>query len=187
MSNIIRIKGKLTTGAPQLADLVDRELCIVIPDGDLYGRVNNTMVYLGGSKKADRDSPTFTGTPSSTTPGVNDNSTRIATTAFVQAVVAALGAGAGDMLKSVYDTDNDGKVNAAVNADQLGGVAAANYATQAFVNQAVANLVNTAPGALDTLNELAAALGNDANFASTVSGQIASKLDANSTIDGGTL
>lgn len=36
--------------------------------------------------------------------------------------------GAGDMLKSVYDTDNNGKVDAADNADKLGGVAAADYA-----------------------------------------------------------
>ena len=36
--------------------------------------------------------------------------------------------GAGDMLKSVYDTDNNGKVDNADNADKLGGVAAADYA-----------------------------------------------------------
>lgn len=186
MSNLIQIKGKLTSGAPSLAQLAERELCVVIPDGDLYGRMGGAIFYLGGSKKADKDSPTFTGTPSSTTPAVNDDSTRIATTAFVKAVIAALGAGSGDMLKSVYDTDNDGKVNAAVNADQLGGVGASSYATQAFVNQAVANIVNSAPGLLDTLNELAAALGNDPNFATTIAGQIATKLDANSTIDGGT-
>jgi len=37
------------------------------------------------------------------------------------------------------------------------------------------NLVGGAPGALDTLNELASALNNDANFATTVTNQIASK------------
>lgn len=36
--------------------------------------------------------------------------------------------GAGDMLKSVYDTDNNGKVDGADNADKLGGVAADQYA-----------------------------------------------------------
>ena len=39
----------------------------------------------------------------------------------------------------------------------------------------VANLVNAAPSTLDTLNELAAALGNDANFATTVTNSLAAK------------
>ena len=46
-------------------------------------------------------------------------------------------------------------------------------ATTAFVSTAVANLVDGAPGAIDTLNELAAALGDDANFATTVTNSIA--------------
>ncbi len=48
------------------------------------------------------------------------------------------------------------------------------------VNSGVAGLVNSAPAALDTLNELATALGNDPNFATTISGQIGGKLDASS-------
>jgi hypothetical protein len=43
------------------------------------------------------------------------------------------------------------------------------------VNQAVANVVDSAPAALDTLNELAAALGDDANFATTVTNALATK------------
>lgn len=49
-------------------------------------------------------------------------------------------------------------------------------ATTAFVSTAVANLVASAPATLDTLNELAAALGNDANFATTVTTSIGTKL-----------
>jgi hypothetical protein len=41
-------------------------------------------------------------------------------------------------------------------------------ATQTYVNTAISNLVDAAPGLLDTLNEIAAAIGDDANFASTV-------------------
>ena len=51
-------------------------------------------------------------------------------------------------------------------------------ATTAFVQTAVTNLVDAAPATLDTLNELAAALGDDPNFATTVSTQIGTKLDA---------
>jgi len=48
-------------------------------------------------------------------------------------------------------------------------------ATPADVTAAVAAVVDAAPGTLDTLNELAAALGDDANFASTVTTALAAK------------
>lgn len=49
-------------------------------------------------------------------------------------------------------------------------------ATTAFVSTAVSNLVAGAGAALDTLNELATALGNDANFATTISTSLGEKL-----------
>lgn len=49
-------------------------------------------------------------------------------------------------------------------------------ASTAFVAQAIAALVNSAPGTLDTLQELAAALGNDANFAATITNALAGKV-----------
>ena len=49
-------------------------------------------------------------------------------------------------------------------------------ATTAYVTTAIGNLVDSAPTALDTLNELAAALGDDANFSGTVTTSLASKL-----------
>lgn len=51
-------------------------------------------------------------------------------------------------------------------------------ATTAFVRTAVSNLVSSAPATLDTLNELAAALGNDANFATTITNSLSTKLDS---------
>ena len=51
------------------------------------------------------------------------------------------------------------------------------------VGTAISNLVDTAPATLDTLNELAAALGDDPNFATTVASSIATKLP----LAGGTL
>lgn len=44
------------------------------------------------------------------------------------------------------------------------------------INSALAALVSGAPGALDTINELATALGNDANFAASVASSIASRV-----------
>jgi hypothetical protein len=76
-----------------------------------------------------------------------------------------------------------------VTADQLTLTTAATGtnttapATTAFVQQEVAALVDSAPGTLNTLNELAAALGDDANFSTTVTNSIATKLP----LAGGTL
>jgi hypothetical protein len=56
------------------------------------------------------------------------------------------------------------------------GTSTTQVATTAFVGTAVSNLVASAPAALDTLNELAAALGNDASFSTTVTNSIAAKL-----------
>ena len=52
-----------------------------------------------------------------------------------------------------------------------------NYATVSYVNSEVAGIVSAAPATLDTLNELAAALNDDANFATTVTNQLALKAD----------
>ncbi|MBQ0345903.1 phage tail protein [Citrobacter freundii] len=76
---------------------------------------------------APKASPTLTGTPKAPTAAAGNNTTQLATTAFVQAAIAAL--------------------------------------------------VNSSPGALDTLNELAAALGNDPNFATTMTNALAGKMD----------
>lgn len=48
----------------------------------------------------------------------------------------------------------------------------------AAIAAAIDDVLNGAPGALDTLNELSAALGNDANFAATIANQIALKANA---------
>lgn len=91
---------------------------------NLQGIANaaTALANLGGAPLA---SPALTGTPTAPTQTVGNNTTRIATTAFVQAAVAAL--------------------------------------------------IDSSPGALNTLNELAAALGDDANFASTMTTALAGK------------
>lgn len=80
----------------------------------------STLAFDDGSNfrvLAALDSPTFSGNPTAPTPTTGNNSTRLATTAFVQASIS--GAGAGDMLKATYDSNNDGKVNAADQADNV--------------------------------------------------------------------
>jgi hypothetical protein len=60
--------------------------------------------------------------------------------------------------------------------------AATDAASKTYVDTAVANIVDSAPAALDTLNELAAALGDDASFSTTVATNIGQKLGATSTV-----
>jgi hypothetical protein len=61
------------------------------------------------------------------------------------------------------------------------------YATETYVGTAISNLVDAAPATLNTLNELAAALGDDANYASTISTALGNKLDSNYVTIGNTL
>ena len=77
-----------------------------------------------------------------------------------------------------------GTASYANNADTVDGRHASEFvlnsatsslATQTYVNTAVSNLVDAAPGTLDTLNELAAALGDDPNFATTIATSIGTK------------
>jgi hypothetical protein len=57
----------------------------------------------------------------------------------------------------------------------------ADFTDSAYVTTQINSVIDAAPGALDTLNELAAALGDDANFSTTITNQIAGKLDSAQT------
>ena len=63
------------------------------------------------------------------------------------------------------------------------GIPAIGLATETYVDTAINNLVGAAPGTLDTLNEIAEAIGDDANFVSTVNSSIASKADSITVTD----
>ena len=70
-------------------------------------------------------------------------------------------------------TEVDGKINSKANSSDV----YTKLQTDSQIDSKVAALVNQAPETLDTLDELAAALGDDPNFATTVSNQIGTKLD----------
>jgi len=82
-------------------------------------------------------------------------------------------------------TFNDVTINGTLNMDAATTatitnlstpVASGDAASKGYVDTQVANLVDSAPGTLDTLNELAAALGDDPNFSTTITTSIATKL-----------
>jgi len=60
-------------------------------------------------------------------------------------------------------------------------------ATTAYTDTAIANLVDSSPSALNTLNELAAAIGDDANFSTTITNSIATKAPINNPTFTGTV
>jgi hypothetical protein len=85
-------------------------------------------------------------------------------------------------LATVGEPDGVAELDATGNVplSQLGNVPAPDftgYATETYVNTAVSNLVDAAPATLDTLNELAAALNDDASFATTITNSLATKQD----------
>ncbi|MEP8691839.1 phage tail protein [Enterobacter hormaechei] len=127
---------------------------------------------------AQKESPVLTGTPKAPTAPEGTNNTQIASTAFVQALVTALNNALA--LKAPLASPTLTGVPTAPTAEQ-----AANntqIATTAFVKAAIAGLVGSTPEALDTLNELAAALGNDPNFATTVMNALAGKQPLDATL-----
>ena len=158
------------------------------------------------SQYAPKESPTFTGTPKAPTPAAGNNTTQIATTAFVQAALTALINGAPatlDTLKEIAAAiNNDPKFSTTINnalaqkaplsSPALTGTPTAptaaqsvnntQIATTAFVKSAIAAMVGSAPAALDTLNELAAALGNDPNFATTMLNALSGKQPLDNTL-----
>jgi len=225
----LALVGTQTVGGAKTFSLVPKSGQDASSGTDL---VRKSQVDSLLSAKAPLASPTFTGSPTAPTAVAGTNSTQIATTAFVNDAIADFGAG--DMAKSTYDTDNDGKVDAAEIADAVpwsgitskptsftpsshshsiaqvtglqtaldakaplaspaltgsptaptatGGTNTTQIATTAFVAAAIGALIDAAPGAMDTLNELAAALGDDPNFATTVTNALAGKLSAASNL-----
>lgn len=82
--------------------------------------------------------------------------------------IKILGGNPGDVLS----TDSSGTLSweAPTSTDGL--------ASESYVDTQISNLVDTAPSALNTLNELAAALNDDSNFASTVTTSLAAKANS---------
>ena len=78
---------------------------------------------------------------------------------------------------NVYADNLHGVLHNSVTATtQSAGDNSTKIATTAYTDTAISNLVDSSPSALNTLNELAAALGDDANFSTTVTNSIATKM-----------
>ena len=118
------------------------------------------------------------------TPNLNDgnifigDSNNLVTTASFATQVASAETSHADVV-----VDGDFTSAGIMTTDGSGGysVDSSTYATETYVDTAVSNLVDSAPATLDTLNELASALGDDANFSTTVTTSIGTKWTEDAT------
>jgi hypothetical protein len=145
--------GSITQGNPVSASItgagLSTELNIVLPNATALGLGNVT----NESKATMFSNPTFTGTVSG-----------------VAAAMVGLGAVTNESKLTMFASPAFTGIPTAPTA--TAGTNTTQLATTQYVRTEVANLVNSAPGALDTLDELAAALGDDASFATTVTTSI---------------
>ena len=87
----------------------------------------------------------------------------------LSALTAITSAGDNDLIY-VADTADGGSTYSSKRITR--GNLFSGIATESYVATQIANLVDGAPGALDTLNELAAALADDASFSTTITNLI---------------
>ncbi len=142
----------------------------------------NSMVLtnpLGGTFVVDGSNAAYASLAAYVTEGNQSNITQVGTLVSLDVLTSITTAN----IKTDYLLHANG--NAYVVSDftnDAGYLVAANlssYATESYVSNSIANLVASAPAALDTLNELANALGNDASFSTSVTNSLANKLNSN--------
>ncbi|EFE6610951.1 phage tail protein [Escherichia coli] len=204
IANTAFVKAAITAlinGAPGTLDTL-KEIAAAINNDPNYSTTINNALAL----KAPLASPALTGIPTAPTAAQGTNNTQIANTAFVKAAITALINGAPgtlDTLKEIAAAiNNDPNYSTTINnalalkaplaSPALTGVPTAptaaqgtnntQIATTAYVRAAISALVGSSPEALDTLNELAAALGNDPNFATTMTNALAGKQPLDATL-----
>lgn len=188
-------------GSPSALDTLKKIADAINNDPQFSQTINGALAL-----KAPLLSPAFTGMPTAPTASQGTNNTQIANTAFVKAAITALINGAPgtlDTLKEIAAAiNNDPNFSTTINnalalkaplaSPALTGIPTAptaaqgtnntQIATTAYVRAAISALVGSSPEALDTLNELAAALGNDPNFATTMTNALAGKQPLDATL-----
>ncbi|EFE7781933.1 phage tail protein [Escherichia coli] len=204
IANTAFVKAAVTAlinGAPGTLDTLKEIAAAINNDPNFSTTINNALAL-----KAPLASPALTGIPTAPTAAQGTNNTQIANTAFVKAAITALINGAPgtlDTLKEIAAAiNNDPNFSTTINnalalkaplaSPALTGVPTAptaaqgtnntQIATTAYVRAAISALVGSSPEALDTLNELAAALGNDPNFATTMTNALAGKQPLDATL-----
>lgn len=144
----------------------------------------DVVLKSGLASSVSTSSLTVTGDTSVPTANVGNATSTIASTAFVsksldevEQAVAALFVKKSALSTSVSTTSLTVTGTTSVPTANEGNSSKA-IANTEFVAKSISALVNGAPDQLNTLNELAEALGNDSNFAATVTAELAKKLNS---------
>lgn len=203
MANIIQIKRKTTTGAPLIGNLAVGEGVLNTVDSTLYYKkdAGTLLSWPAGAGAGDMlasmyDPTNVNGDAFDMDNMVEGTATKIFTsTERTKLTGIATGADVTDATSvnaagATMNTDADVSANTWVlDEDTMSSNSATKVPTQqsvkAYTDAAISALVGGAPVLLDTLNELAAAIADDEAYAATVTTALGTKLDANSTIDGG--
>ncbi len=206
MANVIRIKRRVSGAAGAPAALKSAELAHNEVDDTLYigkgddgaGNATSVLALAGAGAFVDRSSTqmvagakTFAVVPKSSEEA--SAATDLVRKSQLDAGLATKAAAShGHVISDVTGLQTAIDAKAPVASPELtgtptaptaaGGTNTTQVATTAFVAAAISALIDGSPGALDTLNELAAALGDDADFASTITNGLAGKLAAASNL-----
>ncbi|MEG0780695.1 MAG: hypothetical protein RR426_08830 [Oscillospiraceae bacterium] len=192
----IQIRRGLQAAVAKLV-LSEGELAVALDTGNVYIGATVGKVHLNppadGANEAVRlkNSREFSMAGDAIAAAVGFNGTQ--NVALQVALSTMAGLAAGTYTKLTVDTKGRVTAGTAITVEDLPGIPAskvtglpakvsdlpndASYQTAAQVSAAVSALVASSPATLDTLKELAAALGNDPNFATTIAGQIGAKVD----------
>ncbi|EQB1351027.1 tail fiber protein [Salmonella enterica subsp. enterica] len=184
----------------------DEEKKAATPKAVKDGIVDHEQKLDPHSQYAMKESPVLTGTPEAPTASAGTNTNQIANTAFVQTIILGLIGGSPETLstlKKIADAinndpnfsttiSNELALKAPLDSPLLTGTPSAptapedtnntQIATTAFVRRAISALVGSAPETLDTINEIATALGNDPNFATTMLNALGGKQPLDNTL-----
>lgn len=164
----IKPKTSSTAGvAPPASALVVGEIAVNTADSLLFTKHTDNSVKTIGAKPTDAETKTAYENNSDTNAFTDAEKSKLA---GVEASATADQTDA-EILAAVKNGDGTGS---GLDADKLDGQEGAYYTT--YADNAVSALVDSSPTALNTLNELAAALGDDASFSTTVTNSIATKL-----------
>lgn len=167
--------GNIIDGAPGVLDTLNELAAALNDDADFFTTITNSISSGDSATLASAESYAD-GLAVNYDPAGSADAAQAAAELYADGLAVNYDpAGSAAAAQSAAESYADGLVGDATVDGTTGNTVTDRIAT------AVADLVDSAPETLDTLNELAAALGDDANFATTVTNAIAAKADASHT------